>query len=378
MQIYILILYLQIIVIRPNLKFMLENQQLPPIETPNMDYSFVSRPEDTFRDDMANKLIEEDKKREAEVIVDAQNPTEIVAEQTTSPVLESSTAIVAETPATVVAPVADAPKEWYETDTTQQVATTQAEEDYKTKYEELQYLLQDQQISAVIEARKAGKDLFGFVEEMKGVDVDKMSSSQLFELKLSQYTLTDEQKDLERERFEFKSPMEQQESVLPIKEQLINEQNSRLGQFASTNSHKQAELQAQEQREAQIAINTLSTKMAEITGKEYLGLNITPERADKITETVISYTKRNDDGTFDIDGSIKLAMFMNYDKEIVKANVDKVRSQTVNEIHNEITRPSVESTTSSTTSAKTAQQEQDEAYAAEMAEIIEKQKPIYY
>ena len=62
MQIYILILYLQIIVIRPNLKFMLENQQLPPIETPNMDYSFVSRPEDTFRDDMANKLIEEDKK----------------------------------------------------------------------------------------------------------------------------------------------------------------------------------------------------------------------------------------------------------------------------------------------------------------------------
>ena len=113
------------------------------------------------------------------------NSTEIVAEQTTSPVLESSTAIVAETPATVVAPVADAPKEWYETDTTPQVATTQAEEDYKTKYEELQYLLQDQQISAVIEARKAGKDLFGFVEEMKGVDVDKMSSSQLFELKMT-------------------------------------------------------------------------------------------------------------------------------------------------------------------------------------------------
>ena len=360
-----------------------ENETLPQIPTTD-EYDYLIPKEQKFADEWADKLIADDKAKEDAIKAEATTTeTTPVTETTTTPVAETTTVTTPEATTETVAETTttEEPKAWYETDAPSTINTNgevKPEEvvDYKALYEAQQQLLNDIEIKAVVEAKKAGKNLFGFVDEVRGNDPSKLATTDLFEIKLNQYNLTDEQKEVEREKFAEKSPLEQQESVFSIKQQLIQEQNSRLGQFASENAQRNAEIQAYQQQQQAVAVNTLTTKLAEITGKEYLGLNITPERAAKVADYVLTNATPNADGTYDIDNAIKLAMFMNFDKDIVKANVDKVRSQTVKEVHKEITRPSVQATTSTPSTGKTEQQEMDDAFAAEMADIRKRQQPI--
>ncbi len=208
--------------------------------------------------------------------------------------------------------------------------------DTKARLEEYEALMKDPEIEAIIAAKKSGKNLFDFIEEIKPVDYNKLSEEKLFEISLKKLGVTDEAITEALEEFRELPKWKQAKEVADVKTSLEREQSERLKKFpqdvarqmeARNNFIKKAELE-------------LDKSVDNIVGKELYGMKITDSEANAIKDTVkngIAFYKQ--DGSFDVQKSIEHALWDKFKKEIVRANINKARASNAEEFFKERVRP---------------------------------------
>ncbi len=208
--------------------------------------------------------------------------------------------------------------------------------DTKAKLDEYESFLRDPEMEAIIAAKKSGKNLFDFIEEIKPVDYSKLSPSELNEIRLKRLGVTDDEIKEAMEIFNELPKWEQIEKVASVKTSLEQEQGERLKKFpkdvarqteARNNLIKKAELD-------------LDKKLDSILEKEMYGLKITENEQKVIRETALNGRAFfKEDGSLDAEETIDYALWKNFKKEIVRANITKARASAMEETFKERVRP---------------------------------------
>lgn len=148
----------------------------------------------------------------------------------------------------------------------------------------LRNLMKHPSVAAVLAAEKEGKNIFQITDELRGIDPEKASVSELFKIKLDRLGIKDEAK-IEQALLAFnqKEEYEQAESVISTREQLRSERDKKLKDFISTtdqNSQKTQSLILQTK-------NDYDAILKSNIGKEVDGVVITPEIADTLNDITV-------------------------------------------------------------------------------------------
>ena len=208
--------------------------------------------------------------------------------------------------------------------------------DTKAKLDEYESLLKDPEMEALLAAKKSGKNLFDFINEIKPVDYNKLSPSELNEIRLKRLGVTDDEIKEAMEIFNELPKWEQREKVASVKTSLEQEQGERLKKFPQDVA-RQTEARENFIKKAELDLNK---KLDSILDKEMYGLKITEEVKNVIGDTVlngVAFYKK--DGSFDVEESIDYSLWKNFKKEIVRANINKARASATEEIFKERVRP---------------------------------------
>lgn len=212
------------------------------------------------------------------------------------------------------------------------------------KIEEYDSMLKDPIVAAIIEAKKAGKDVLSVIEELKPIDYTSMSEDQLIKIKFERLGLKDEELKDAVEDFMSNPKWKRLEELKNMRTSLESEQNERLKGYRSSvkvNAEKQNQVFQKYEQE----LNGFSTNLV---GKEINGITITKEIADSVKSTAqTSFFKSlfNEDGTWNAERIFNLSLLDTQIKKIVKTNVDRARNRGKGEVLDSITRPDANITT---------------------------------
>lgn len=252
-------------------------------------------------------------------------------------------------------PTVDVTKNWFDDDTNADNAdagktgnskSTEISAEYKAKIEEYESLMKDPEMEAIIAAKKSGKNLLDFIQEVKPVDYNKMSPSELNEIRLKKLGVTDEELKEAMEIFNELPKWEQREKTASVKASLEQEQSERLKKFPQ-DAARQMEARNAFIKKTEL---DLDKKLDGLLGKELFGLKITDAEHNTLRNTVLNelavYTP---DGNIDIERSLELALWDKYKKEIVRANINKARASATEEIFKERVRPTAKTIETSRT-----------------------------
>jgi hypothetical protein len=214
----------------------------------------------------------------------------------------------------------------------------------RRELDELRNLQEDSETKAAIrlakEAKATGKNIVDFIAEIKGEDVNKMSTKELFERKLSKYPeLTEDERSYELEKFDGMSKLEQLEKTSDIKNELANAQKKALERYATDVNIKETQFAEVIKREAEIATKELEGILNQ---KDYKNLEITPERKKAIRKYVNDNLKNDAQGKFNVNKGVKEAIVALYEDELLAANRNIAKAKAKEELFKEITRPSKE------------------------------------
>lgn len=216
-----------------------------------------------------------------------------------------------------------------------------SEVDYAAKLKEYEDILADQEVQALLSAKKAGKNLLSFAEELKGTDASKLTPSDLYKMRLVSAGASEEEITEALSEFSNKPKWQQNEETQSIRAKLESERQENLKRVIGSNSDY-AEKQKQNVNKA---IAELDAFVSDLNDKELFGVKITPEIAKGLKDTVmneISYT--NPDGTTNIQLSIEQALWHKYKKIVMKANIAKAKAESTEQVLNEMTRANVNNT----------------------------------
>ena len=236
-----------------------------------------------------------------------------------TPAAQTPVAVVENTPAAVATPVAAAPPINFNEvpDVLKTPEQRHNEVQVDEQYQEMLKYLEDPQVRALIEARRNNESMFDLSDKIRGNDPAKLSDAQLLEMKLDTFGLSEEEKEIE-------------EFIRPVKEQLIQEQKSRLELFANAAQEKNQQTQAVVQRATQRAISDLDNISASLTGQKVYGLEITPERLEKLKDYVLENTSVLNDGTLNVtlQQNFQNGIKQLFTEDIIKAQVAQTASDT--------------------------------------------------
>lgn len=194
--------------------------------------------------------------------------------------------------------------------------------DYKQKYTEVEKLLADPHIQAMIEARKAGKDIYSLINELKGVDVNSLTPQQLIIEDCKRLGITDPDAiEVEIENFNSLTPRGQAEQKNAIIAKIKAEQEVGLQKYVSLTAQSAKLTQEKEQAQQTILDSELKSLYMSKVDKEYFGIKATPEILDN-TKAEIESTL----GIFNSDGSYNSKAL--FDLAYLKANIASIMKET--------------------------------------------------
>jgi len=249
------------------------------------------------------------------------------------------------------------PTLWWNTEEEKSTETTPKTETEKVVTDEL---LNDPEVKAFIEAKKNGKTLASFLNEIKGVDVDKISAEDIFKVDLQKYGAKDEALEDALEEFRAKPAWQRDKDVAPLREAMKKEQAEKLSKFSTDSA-----LESQKQDDLlKKGYDDLDTHLKDITGTKIDGFEITKEVSDGIGNFVKNqFNIYKEDGSFNIPYLVDIALYKTHKKEIMKANFESLEKQIEDKYIKEYSRPSKKET--STTSPDVASQAEKDQQGAE-------------
>jgi ElaB/YqjD/DUF883 family membrane-anchored ribosome-binding protein len=249
-------------------------------------------------------------------------------------------------PGEVEVPKTEKKKQWWEEEESPATIDdkknkTKPDVDYAAKMQEYEAILKDPEVEALLAAKKAGKNLLSFAEELKGSDTAKLTPEQLFEIKLQRAGATTEEISEELSEFTSLSSAKKKLETQDIKAKLENERQENLKRITNVNS----EYAQKQQQVINKATAEAEDFVKDLNDKDFFGVRITPEIASTLKDTVMNgFTIRNPDGTVDVPRSMKLALWDRYEKLVIKANMANAKTEGKEEVLKEITRPSLNNT----------------------------------
>lgn len=195
---------------------------------------------------------------------------------------------------------------------------TEKDVDYKKKASEYEAILNDPHVKAIVEARKAGKDIYSLMNDLKGVDVTTLTGEDLIKEDCKRLGITDEDAIAsEVDNYNSLTPRQQAQEKLRITSMLEKEQNDRLSQFTSGVQQSQ---QAFEQQTQKLETELTSLYNARLD-KEYFGIKATPEILQSTRAEIDSVL-----GIFNSDGTYNAKNL--FDLAYLKANISSIMRET--------------------------------------------------
>ncbi len=236
--------------------------------------------------------------------------------------------------------------------------------EYESKIQQYEAVLNDEFIQSYLNTREAGKDLSEFFENIKPKDANQMTDEQLIRYECEQAGITDE--DAIEQELDTLSSL----TLLQKKKRLDSIRN----EVQSENADKLKRYNAETRKVADDkkvvfnkAIQELEATTNELVDKNIYGLKITKEIADDIKDLYLNRQMPvfNSNGSPDISASIELAIYRNYMKTLVKANVNAAKTEGKKEVLKKITNPSANNTAASSRVVETRSELDDIASAME-------------
>lgn len=218
--------------------------------------------------------------------------------------------------------------------------------EYESRIQQYEAVLNDEFIQSYLNTREAGKDLSEFFENIKPKDANQMTDEQLIRYECEKAGITDE--DAIEQELDTLSSL----TLLQKKKRLDSIRN----EVQSENADKLKRYNAETRKVAEDkkvvfnkAIQELEATTNELVDKNIYGLKITKEIADDIKDLYLNRQMPvfNSNGSPDIAASIELAIYRNYMKTLVKANVNAAKTEGKKEVLKKITNPSANNTASS-------------------------------
>jgi hypothetical protein len=218
--------------------------------------------------------------------------------------------------------------------------------EYESRLQQYEAVLNDEFIQSYLNTREAGKDLSEFFENIKPKDANQMTDEQLIRYECEKAGITDE--DAIEQELDTLSSL----TLLQKKTRLDSIRN----EVQSENAEKLKRYNAETRKVAEDkkvvfnkAIQELEATTNELVDKNIYGLKITKEIADDIKDLYLNRQMPvfNSNGSPDIAASIELAIYRNYMKTLVKANVNAAKTEGKKEVLKKITNPSANNTASS-------------------------------
>lgn len=212
---------------------------------------------------------------------------------------------------------------------------------------EAQKLIEDEDVKILLEAKKNGKDIFGLLKEVQGVDPDSLSNTQLYEMDQRAKGIDGDDLVEAITDFEQLKPYQQKALVAPVKEQLSRESNKRKTEFLSriqansADADAKAAIETEKQQQAWIKTTNEYSKLCQDSiGKNHYGVVITPQMAESVNGVLKEgLFGKNQDGSFNAQELFDLAFlkrFMIQNPLILETLENQFFAEGVDEIKKEV------------------------------------------
>lgn len=208
----------------------------------------------------------------------------------------------------------------------------------KEKVKESELLLSDPEMDAFISGKKAGKPLTEILKDIQGEDYSKWTPSQLFEKKLKELGLTDDDVIEAVDAFTQKPKWEQKEEANKLQETYSKREQEKLKKYSSANELSQKAAEDYNKR----FLEETDSYLKAIENQDRFGMKITPEMTKSMDKSIKEGFLRkfmNEDGTLNLEKVTDALLWMDNKKLIVRLNVDKAKNAGRKEVIEEVTRP---------------------------------------
>lgn len=218
--------------------------------------------------------------------------------------------------------------------------------EYENRIQQYEAVLNDEFIQSYLNTREAGKDLSEFFESVKPQDAKLMTDEQLIRYECEKAGITDEDAiEQELDTLSSLTMLQKKKRLDSIRNEIQSENADKLKRY-NADTRKVAE---DKKVVFNKAIQELDATTNELVDKTIYGLKITKEIAADIKDLYLNRQMPvfNSNGVPDIAASIELAIYRNYMKTLVKANVNAAKTEGKKEVLKKITNPSANNTASS-------------------------------
>jgi hypothetical protein len=218
--------------------------------------------------------------------------------------------------------------------------------EYENRIQEYEAVLEDDFIQSYLNTKSAGKDLTEFFESVKPQDAKLMTDEQLIRYECEKAGVTDEDAiEQELDTLSSLTMLQKKKRLDSIRNEIQSENAEKLKRYNADTKKVAEDKKVVFNR----AIQELETITNDLVDKNIYGLKITKEIATDIKDLYLNRQMPvfDNNGNPDIAASIELAIYRNYMKTLVKANVNAAKTEGKKEVLKKITNPSANNTASS-------------------------------
>lgn len=208
-----------------------------------------------------------------------------------------------------------------------------------TELAEIKKILADPEIEAFIAAKKTGKNIKEFYNEVVGTDYDSLSPEALNEIDLKRHGIEGDELTEANDAFAALPNWEKRKQTNGIKAQLKSAQEQNLKKF-SVDATAQQEAQ---QKAAQKTMQEADSFAKQLIGQKKFGIEITPDIAHGYKQAVMTgmiEDFQNKDGSMNHSNFADMVILYQNRKAIVEANVQKALNKGKGEVLADVTRAS--------------------------------------
>ena len=263
-----------------------------------------------------------------------------------------------------------AEKTWYDDEGEEDAAKPVVDEELQKKYEELTGKINEYEnndlLKTIIDAQKNGKTIFDIVDELRSSDYSKLSDEDRYAKYFESEGLSGDDLEEEMEAFKGKTRLERKEIANKLREMDKAELDKKL--TGLTKSTKELSTRERESIKATIQKGSVEYEsfVEKVKSAPYYGLDINDARLEKITGDLNKSVKPMADGKNSIvvdsmQDAIDFFVWKNYKKDLMRANIEKAKSDGRLEVIKDRVRPSTQDAPTHTAKQKTRDEEFDEA-----------------
>lgn len=213
------------------------------------------------------------------------------------------------------------------------------------KYKEVEPLLDDPHVKALIEAKRSGQfDYKSFVKETFGDDISGLSDEQIFKKGMAELEgiANADEIETEWENHQLQTPNKQKKELERIKNEFNNKNTERVSKYGQSQEQLRKEQEAVFATHVEQGKTELKARLSSITGKNYYGTVITPEMVAQVEKDVLDKSNYFYDPSkgYLIQDAVEYCFFKRCGETIIKNAITNTTYTTTEKVIEEVVQPS--------------------------------------